>query len=94
MNGTTIEIVNTDAEGRLVLADVLWYASARSHAPRRLRDAAGAMEKALGDLYAGVFGGDDDGATRSSTPATAAATSPGASDPPPVPPGTGSPLRI
>ena len=40
MNGKTIEITNTDAEGRLVLADALWYARrAGRHAPRRLRDA-------------------------------------------------------
>ena len=44
------------------------------------------MEKALGDLYVGVFGNDDEWRTGSSTPATAAATSPGASDPSPVPP--------
>ena len=61
MNGTTIEIVNTDAEGRLVLADVLWYA--RLQGATHLVDFAtltGAMEKALGDLYAGVFGNDDE----------------------------------
>ncbi len=61
MNGTTIEIVNTDAEGRLVLADVLWYA--REQGATHLVDFAtltGAMEKALGDLYAGVFGNDDE----------------------------------
>ncbi|MGH3101033.1 MAG: leucyl aminopeptidase family protein, partial [Thermoleophilia bacterium] len=61
MNGTTIEIVNTDAEGRLVLADVLWYA--RQQGATHLVDFAtltGAMEKALGDLYAGVFGNDDE----------------------------------
>ena len=61
MNGTTIEVVNTDAEGRLVLADVLWYA--RQQGATHLVDFAtltGAMEKALGDLYAGVFGNDDE----------------------------------
>jgi leucyl aminopeptidase len=61
MNGKTIEIVNTDAEGRLVLADVLWYA--RELGATHLVDFAtltGAMEKALGDLYAGVFGNDDE----------------------------------
>jgi leucyl aminopeptidase len=61
MNGKTIEIVNTDAEGRLVLADVLWYA--REQGATHLVDFAtltGAMEKALGDLYAGVFGNDDE----------------------------------
>ena len=61
MNGKTIEVVNTDAEGRLVLADALWYA--RREGATHLLDLAtltGAMEKALGDLYAGVFANDDD----------------------------------
>ena len=41
-NGKTIEVVNTDAEGRLVLADALWYATPRGRdARRRLRDADG-----------------------------------------------------
>jgi leucyl aminopeptidase len=59
-NGKTIEIVNTDAEGRLVLADALWYA--RREGATHLLDLAtltGAMELALGDLYAGVFANDD-----------------------------------
>jgi leucyl aminopeptidase len=56
-NGTTIEVVNTDAEGRLVLADALWYA--RREGATNIVDFAtltGTMEKALGDVYAGVFG--------------------------------------
>jgi leucyl aminopeptidase len=56
-NGKTIEVVNTDAEGRLVLADALWYA--RREGATHIVDFAtltGAMERALGDLYAGVFG--------------------------------------
>jgi len=60
MNGKTIEITNTDAEGRLVLADALHYA--RQQGATHLLDFAtltGAMERALGDLYAGVFGNDD-----------------------------------
>jgi leucyl aminopeptidase len=60
MNGKTIEITNTDAEGRLVLADALWYA--RQQEATHLVDFAtltGAMERALGDLYAGVFANDD-----------------------------------
>ena len=60
MNGKTIEIVNTDAEGRLVLADALWYA--REQGATHLLDLAtltGAMELALGDLYAGMFSNDD-----------------------------------
>jgi leucyl aminopeptidase len=60
MNGKTIEITNTDAEGRLVLADALWYA--RQQGATHLVDFAtltGAMERALGDIYAGVFGNDE-----------------------------------
>ena len=60
-NGKTIEIMNTDAEGRLVLADALWYA--RREGATHVLDIAtltGAMELALGDLYAGVFANDDD----------------------------------
>jgi leucyl aminopeptidase len=59
-NGKTIEITNTDAEGRLVLADALWYA--RQQGATHLLDLAtltGAMEVALGDLYAGVFANDE-----------------------------------
>jgi leucyl aminopeptidase len=58
-NGKTIEITNTDAEGRLVLADALWYA--REQGATHIIDLAtltGAMEVALGDLYAGVFAND------------------------------------
>jgi leucyl aminopeptidase len=61
MNGKTIEIINTDAEGRLVLADVLAYA--RQLGATHLVDFAtltGAMERALGDFYAGVFANDAD----------------------------------
>src|SRR5690349_6498718 len=60
-NGKTIEVTNTDAEGRLVLADALWYA--RQQGATHVLDLAtltGAMEVALGDLYAGVFANDDD----------------------------------
>ena len=59
-NGKTIEITNTDAEGRLVLADALWYA--REQGATHVLDLAtltGAMEVALGDLYAGVFANDE-----------------------------------
>jgi leucyl aminopeptidase len=58
-NGKTIEITNTDAEGRLVLADALWYA--RRAGATHVLDLAtlpGAMELALGDLYAGMFSSD------------------------------------
>jgi leucyl aminopeptidase len=60
MNGKTIEVTNTDAEGRLILADALHYA--RELGSTHLVDFAtltGAMERALGDLYAGVFGNDE-----------------------------------
>jgi leucyl aminopeptidase len=60
-NGKTIEITNTDAEGRLVLADALWYA--RGQGATHILDLAtltGAMELALGDFYAGFFANDDD----------------------------------
>jgi leucyl aminopeptidase len=60
-NGKTIEVTNTDAEGRLVLADALWYA--RREGATHLLDLAtltGAMELALGDLYAGLFANDED----------------------------------
>ena len=59
-NGKTIEIINTDAEGRLVLADALWYV--RREGATHVLDLAtltGAMELALGDLYAGGFANDD-----------------------------------
>jgi leucyl aminopeptidase len=60
-NGKTIEITNTDAEGRLVLADALWYA--RREGATHLLDLAtltGAMELALGDFYAGLFANEED----------------------------------
>ena len=59
-NGKTIEITNTDAEGRLVLADALWYA--RREGATHILDIAtltGAMEFALGDLYGGMFANDE-----------------------------------
>ncbi|MEO0680779.1 MAG: leucyl aminopeptidase, partial [Pseudomonadota bacterium] len=61
MKGETIEIINTDAEGRLVLADVLWYAQERFE-PSCMVDFAtltGAMIIALGHETAGYFGNDD-----------------------------------
>jgi len=60
-NGKTIEIINTDAEGRLILADALHYA--RDTGATHVIDFAtltGAMSIALGDLYAGWFANDDD----------------------------------
>ncbi len=61
MKGDTIEVINTDAEGRLVLADVLWYVQEKFQ-PRGIIDLAtltGAIVIALGDKNAGVFGNDD-----------------------------------
>jgi leucyl aminopeptidase len=60
-NGKTIEINNTDAEGRLILADALAYAV--SEGAERLVDLAtltGAIIVALGSTYAGLFSNDDD----------------------------------
>ncbi|HYE43640.1 MAG TPA: leucyl aminopeptidase [Caulobacteraceae bacterium] len=62
MSGQTIEVINTDAEGRLVLADALWYTQDRFK-PAFMVDLAtltGAMIIALGLDYAGVFSNDDD----------------------------------
>jgi leucyl aminopeptidase len=59
-NGKTIEVINTDAEGRLVLADALWYA--RREGATHVVDMAtltGAMSLALGDLYSGIFANDE-----------------------------------
>ena len=61
MSGQTIEILNTDAEGRLVLADVLWYAQERFK-PRLIVDLAtltGAIMVALGKEHAGLFSNND-----------------------------------
>jgi leucyl aminopeptidase len=61
MSGQTIEIINTDAEGRLVLADVLHYVSTRFE-PKFMIDLAtltGAIMVALGQEYAGMFTNDD-----------------------------------
>src|SRR4051794_6384774 len=61
MNGQTIEIINTDAEGRLVLADVLHYVNTK-YKPRFMVDLAtltGAIIVALGQEYAGMFSNDD-----------------------------------
>ena len=61
MSGQTIEVLNTDAEGRLVLADVLWYAQQRFK-PRFIVDLAtltGAIIVALGKEHAGLFCNDD-----------------------------------
>ncbi len=55
-NGKTIEVVNTDAEGRLILSDALSYAVKKGFSPLiDLATLTGACHVALGDLYAGVF---------------------------------------
>ena len=61
MSGQTIEILNTDAEGRLVLADVLWYAQ-QTFDPKVMIDLAtltGAVLIALGNTRAAIFSNDD-----------------------------------
>ncbi len=62
MSGQTIEVLNTDAEGRLVLADVLWYVKEKFK-PKLMIDLAtltGAIIVALGDRYAGMFTNSDE----------------------------------
>ncbi len=66
MSGQTIEVINTDAEGRLLLADVLYYVNKRFK-PRFMVDLAtltGAIMVALGQEYAGLFSNDDKLAAR------------------------------
>ncbi len=61
MSGQTIEVINTDAEGRLVLADALWYCQDRFK-PKFMVDLAtltGAIIVALGNDYAGLYANDD-----------------------------------
>ncbi len=61
MSGQTIEVINTDAEGRLVLADVLYYINKRFK-PKFMIDLAtltGAIMVALGQQYAGLFSNED-----------------------------------
>ncbi len=61
MKGDTIEVINTDAEGRLVLADVLWYAQDRFKPTGMINLATltGAIIVGLGHENAGVFSNDD-----------------------------------
>jgi leucyl aminopeptidase len=62
MSGQTIEVINTDAEGRLVLADLLWYVQDK-YKPKFMVDLAtltGAIMVALGQENAGLFSNDDD----------------------------------
>jgi leucyl aminopeptidase len=59
MNGKTIEVISTDAEGRLILADALSYAVKQGLSPLiDLATLTGACRVALGLLYSGVFGND------------------------------------
>lgn len=61
MKGDTIEVINTDAEGRLVLADVLWYAQ-KTYDPKGIINLAtltGAIIIGLGHEKAGVFSNND-----------------------------------
>jgi leucyl aminopeptidase len=66
MSGQTIEVLNTDAEGRLVLADALWYCKDRFK-PKLMVDLAtltGAIIIALGSEHAGLFSNNDELAQR------------------------------
>jgi len=65
-SGQTVEVINTDAEGRLILADVIWYAQERFD-PRAVVDLAtltGSIIIALGHEHAGLFSNDEDLAQR------------------------------
>lgn len=62
MSGQTIEILNTDAEGRLVLADAIWYTQDK-YKPKFIIDLAtltGAIIVSLGHEHAGIFGDSDE----------------------------------
>lgn len=62
MSGQTIEVINTDAEGRLVLADVLWHVQ-NKYKPQfmiNLATLTGAILVSLGKEYAGLFSNNDD----------------------------------
>jgi leucyl aminopeptidase len=66
MSGQTIEVINTDAEGRLVLADAMWYCQ-QKYNPRAMIDLAtltGAIIVSLGHEHAGLFANDDELADR------------------------------
>lgn len=61
LSGQTVEVINTDAEGRLVLADIMWYAQEHFN-PRcivTLATLTGAVIVALGKEHAGLFSNDD-----------------------------------
>lgn len=66
MSGRTIEMIDTDAEGRLVLIDALYYAASKFK-PSSIVDIAtltGSILSALGTVFAGIFASDDDLAER------------------------------
>ncbi len=66
MSGQTVEVINTDAEGRLVLADAMWYCRDRFK-PKAMIDLAtltGAIMVALGQFHAGLFSNNDELADR------------------------------
>src|SRR3546814_13508014 len=61
MSGQTIEVLNTDAEGRLVLCDALWYTQ-ENFKPKLIVDLAtltGAIIISLGNEHTGLFSNDD-----------------------------------
>lgn len=62
LSGQTVEVINTDAEGRMVLADIMWYAQDhfRPAAIITLATLTGAVIVSLGKEYAGLFANDDD----------------------------------
>ena len=69
MSGQTIEVLNTDAEGRLVLADILWYCQ-KEFQPQfmiNLATLTGAIIVALGNHHAGLFSNNDELAERLTT---------------------------
>ncbi len=61
LSGQTVEILNTDAEGRLVLGDCLWYMQTKYNVTKiiDLATLTGAVMAALGEEYAGLFSNDD-----------------------------------
>ena len=66
LSGQTVEVINTDAEGRLVLGDIMWYAQEK-YKPHTMIDLAtltGAIRIALGTEYGGLFSNDDDLASK------------------------------
>jgi leucyl aminopeptidase len=74
MSGKTIEVLNTDAEGRLILSDAVWYAQ-QEYRPALLVDLAtltGSVRIALGTVYGGLFTRDDRLAERISAAGVAA----------------------